>query len=84
MQTNVPVNHQEYDRMRFISLTVVVAFLCQLVGLLGPGWIVVSSPLLSVKIGIWFALVCPGDTACETVAMTEYTSSAHVSKYSCA
>ena len=66
--------------MQIISLTVVVAFLCQLVGLVGPGWVVVTSSLLSVKIGIWFAVVCVGESNCETVAMTTYTSTDDVGR----
>ena len=81
MPTNLPVNHQELGRMRFISLAVVIAFLCQLVGLIGPGWIVQSSFLLNLKIGIWFALVCLGDTVCEIVSMTQYKSTTDISKY---
>ena len=81
MPANLPVNHQELGRMRFISLAVVIAFLCQLVGLIGPGWIVLSSFLLNLKIGVWFALVCLGDTVCEVVSMTEYKSTTDISKY---
>ena len=81
MLTNPPLNHQESGRMRIISASVAISFVCQLVGLIGPGWIVLSSPLLSLKIGIWFALVCLDDTICEVVSMTNYKSSTDVSRY---
>ena len=70
MQTNPQVNHQELQRMRMIGLAVVIAFLCQLVGFIGPGWMVLSSEFVTLKTGIWFALVCVGENGCETVPMT--------------
>ena len=61
------VTQQESKFVRTLSVFVILAFILELVGLVGPGWIVITSDVgigVSIRDGIWFAIVCFGDT-CE-------------------
>ena len=57
------VTLQESRFVRTLSVFVVLALILELVGLAGPGWIVMAADAgleIKVYVGIWFAIVCVG------------------------
>ena len=80
MSPNRTVTFQETRFVRTLSVFVCFAFIFELVGLVGPGWIVVSAEAgieISLHLGIWFAIVCIRDN-CEV--QSNYHSSLNDSK----
>ena len=74
MPSNQSPNLQEQRYLRVLYFLLFAAFLFQLAGLAGPGWIVVSVENVQTYIGMWFAIVCTDlrgtYSECEVISMT--------------
>ena len=65
---------QDQGYMKILLILLFFLLLFHLIGIAGPGWIVVSIGDLRSMTGIWYAVVCAKDN-CETVSMVQDNAS---------